>query len=130
MFVPYLKALGEDWFCGAGEREGERSELLAGLQLWSSRQISRHDRHLMEVTHLNRNPAEHLKMGSSAIYNHRLNGKPLLLECFQALLIDRRGFSLRDSPNEILLEVRRSQDTDAEVPSIKRHVSDQNNRLW
>ena len=78
----------------------------------------------MEVTHLYGDISKQLSYSRPPIEDYCLNGVPLALQCTPSLSVYVDGFVLHFLNIQVLLQVRRSHDTDPEASPEERHIGD------
>lgn len=97
------------------EESHECLQILSRLELRSPCDIARHNRTLMEMTHLHRH-GKALQQATSAVTDDGFNPPSLLLQRRYACLVFTYGFVRKKLPEKVLVTMRTPPHHDAEEP--------------
>ena len=109
---------------GGTEGYGEFFQRNACFSFRVVREVTGNDLFLMEVAHLYGDISKQLSYPRFPIEDYRYNSVPLALQCIPSPSVYVDGFVLYFLNIEVLLQMRRSYDTDPEASPEERHIGD------
>lgn len=115
-FEPLIKQYSEIFFCHECECFPDGEEFLPCFELRLQREIPSQDRLLMEVAHLDGNVRKDLSHASPAVEDDGSEDEAHLLQLLSRFPVHGRIFSADESPEDILIELRRPEHEHAVTP--------------